>query len=296
MSISVVINTYDEEANIERAIRSCSWVDEVIVVDMFSDDKTRRIAKKLGAKVYLHKRTGFVEPARNFAISKSHSDWILILDADEEVSKSLKNEIVKVITDRDADYIEIPRKNIIFNKWIKNSGWWPDYNIRLFKKGHVKWKNAIHSSPEVLGKGITLEAKEEFAIVHHHYSGIGQFVQRLNNYTSIQAKELTSTGYKFVWQDLITAPLAEFLSRFFSREGYKEGVHGLVLSLLQAFSMFIVYSKVWESENFKEQQIDLSEIEDNFHKSGSDVEYWFDYTQRRNDLLHKVKTRIKKIF
>ncbi len=117
-----------------RAIVSVKKLaSEIVVVDMHSDDDTQKIAKKLGAKVFTHKRTGYVEPARNFAIGKATGEWILILDTDEKVSKILADRLKQISADdNSADYYRLPRKNIIFGKWIKHSRWWPDYNIRFF--------------------------------------------------------------------------------------------------------------------------------------------------------------------
>ncbi len=212
--ISAVINTLNEEKNIERAIKSLSFVDEILVCDMYSDDKTVEIAKKLGAKIVYHKRTGYVEPARNFAISKVTGDWVLILDADEEITEKLAKELREMANKPlVSDYVRIPRKNIIFGRWMRASKWWPDYNIRFFKKGNVKWSGKIHIPPDVTGQGLDLPEKEELAILHHHYDDISQFVDRLNRYTTIQAKELVKSGYKFSWQDLIIKPTGEFLGR-----------------------------------------------------------------------------------
>src|SRR3989344_6147563 len=155
-SISVVINTLNEEENLPRAISSVKGLaDEIVVVDMHSEDATGDIAKKAGAKVFLHERTGYVEPARNFAISKTTGDWIFILDADEEIPDTLANRL-RDISDNmhQIDFVEIPRKNIIFGKWMKESMWWPDYHIRFFKKGSVSWNEKIHSKPETKGSGI----------------------------------------------------------------------------------------------------------------------------------------------
>jgi len=164
--ISVVINTLNEEKNLSRALTSIkNFADEIVVVDMKSDDKTQDIARKSGAKVYEHQRMGYVEPARNYAIGKASKDWILVLDADEEVPPSLEKELKKIAENADADYYRIPRKNIIFGKWVKHSRWWPDYNIRFFKKGSVSWNEIIHSVPSTTGKGLDLEPKEENALV-----------------------------------------------------------------------------------------------------------------------------------
>src|SRR5260221_8276110 len=220
--ISVVINTLNEENVIERAINSVSWADEVLVCDMNSDDDTALVARKAGAKVIFIKRQPFVELARNLSISKAKNDWILIMDPDEEIPESLGNKLQELSnTNGVTTYVEVPRKNIIFNKWVRASMWWPDYNIRFFKKDAVKWSNKIHLKPETQGQGLKLPEEERFAITHYHYIGIDQFLSRLNRYTTIQAKELKQSGYNFAWQDLISKPLSEFLGRYFANSGFE---------------------------------------------------------------------------
>lgn len=276
MGISVVINTFNEEKNIQRALESVKWANEVIVCDMYSDDKTVEIAKKFGAKVFLHKKVGFVEPARNFAISKATQDWVFILDADEEASNLLGDKVNELIKKNiESNFVEIPRKNIIFNKWMQASMWWPDYQIRLFKKGAVVWSDQIHSKPKLLGLGLKLAEKEEEVIIHHNYQTISQFLDRMNRYTQIEAQQLSDRGYKFDWKDLFTKPLNEFLARFFANQGYKDGLHGLALSLLQALSFLVVYLKVWEKSGFKEQQLNLSEIKKETDVQSKAIDYWF---------------------
>lgn len=297
IKLSVVINTFNEEKNIERAIKSVSWADEILVCDMYSDDDTAVIAKKLGAKIIFHKRVGFVEPARNLAISKAENDWILILDADEEVSDGLKDKILEIISrDGVVTHVEIPRKNIIFNKALKGSMWWPDYNIRLFKKDSVIWNNKIHSRPKTLGQGLILAPLENNAITHHHYSSISQFILRLDRYTSIQAKELKDSGYQFDWKDLITKPLGEFLSRFYANRGFDDGLHGLALSLLQAFSHFVMYLKVWEKETFEQKSIKFEELNDSLKKGGKEISYWMKYGNLSKNKIKRVLQKIKNRF
>lgn len=274
--ISVVINTLNEEKNIARAIRSINWADEIIVCDMYSDDRTCEIAKEMGAKVVFHKKVGYVEPARNFAISKASNDWIFILDADEEIPQSLADKIEKMLTKpMSSDYVRIPRKNIIFGRWMKGTGWWPDYNIRLFKKGKVEWSDEIHRPPKIWGQGLDLEADQSRAIVHHNYQNIGQFIERMNRYTEAEAKQLRSDGYQFGWKDLIDKPLSEFLSRFFARKGFEDGLHGLALSLLQAFSYLVVYLRVWEMEKFEEKKISINDLKLLKEESGKEINWWF---------------------
>ena len=295
--ISVVINTLNEEKNIARAITSIKGLaDEILVVDMHSSDNTVEIAEKFGAKVYLHKNVGYVEPARNFAISKARKDWILILDADEELPFKLVKKLKDIVKNPKADYYRIPRKNIIFDKWMKYSRWWPDYNIRFFKKNSVSWSDEIHSIPLTQGTGADIEAKEELAIIHYNYSSIEQYLERMNRYTSIQADFLINQGYKFIWKDLITKPTGEFLSRYFSGEGYKDGLHGLSLCLLQSFSEVILYIKLWQKEKFQNQSITLEESVNEFKKTGKDFKWWITESYiRAGKIINTVPERIKRL-
>ena len=293
--ISVVINTLNEEKNLPRALASVAgFADEIVVVDMKSDDGTAEIAKKAGAKVYQHKRTGYVEPARNYAISQANGDWILILDADEELPKSLTDKLKSLVVKPRADYYRLPRKNIIFGKWIKHSRWWPDYNIRFFRKGYVSWSEIIHSVPVTTGKGLDLKATEDNVIIHHNYDSVEQFVERMNRYTSQHAKNLGKEGYEFEWSDLISKPGSEFFSRYFQGEGYKDGLHGLALAGLQAASEFVLYLKAWQTSKFEQRPISLKEAIRKMKSVESDAHYW------EADTLLKIgggfKERIKRRF
>jgi len=163
--ISVVINTLNEEKNLPRAIASIKGLaDEIIVVDMQSDDRTKEVAEGLGALVYDHKRTGYVEPARNFAIAKAVGPWVLVLDADEEIPPKLAKKLRVFAQKEGADFYRIPRKNIVFGSWLRHSRWWPDYNIRFFKKGKVTWNEVIHSVPMTSGKGIDLQPRRSWQL------------------------------------------------------------------------------------------------------------------------------------
>lgn len=297
--ITAIINTFNEEENIERAIKSLDFADEILVCDMHSDDNTAVLAKRLGAKIIFHKNEGYVEPARNFAISKASHQWILILDADEEIPPSLAGYLKEMINkEAVSTFVEIPRKNIIFNKWVKASNWWPDYNIRFFKSGSVIWSNKIHRPPKTLGQGVKLPADERWAIVHHHYVSLTQYLTRMIRYSEIQAKELKQDGYEFSWSDLITKPLGEFLSRYFANRGFEDGLHGLVLSILQALSFFVVYCRLWELREFKEQSLELDELQDVVGKSSKEIDYWFKYSKLSKNpvkrFLQKAKNKVAK--
>ncbi|MCL4415386.1 MAG: glycosyltransferase family 2 protein [Actinobacteria bacterium] len=295
--ISVVINTCNEGKNIEQAIKSVDWADEIIVCDMHSDDKTVETAKKLGAKIFFHKKEEFVELARNFAVSKASNPWILVLDPDEQIPESLAKRLQEISEKMEQiDYVRLPRKNLIFGHFMQASMWWPDYNIRFFKKGKVSWTGKIHRQPEALGTGLDLAAEENWAIIHHHYDSILQFLERMMRYTKIQADELREEKYKFDWKDLLKKPLSEFLSRFFANRGFKDGLHGLILSLLQSFSFMIVYLRIWEAEGFKSQELALSEFKQVSEKSGVEIDYWFKYGNLSKNTFKKFFQKIKNKF
>lgn len=295
MKISVVVSTRNEEKNIGRCLKSVQWADEVVVVDQHSEDKTVEIVRKFNAKIYTHKHTLYVEPARNFALAKAVGDWILLLDADEETPSALAKKLKEIAKENRVQYVRLPRKNIIFGKWMKHSRWWPDYNVRFFQKGKVEWSDKIHSIPLTKGEGADLKAKETNAIVHHNYQSVSQYLERLNRYTDFQAEELIKSDYKFAWEDLIKKPTGEFLSRFFAGEGYKDGIHGLVLALLQAFSELVKYLKVWEKQGFKVRELPFSDFIPQMKKLGQETAYWISHTLAKetkggfNKLLLKFK-------
>lgn len=295
--ISAIINTYNEEKRLARCLASLKgFANEIVVVDMMSTDSTREIAKKYGARVFKHKKISFVEPARNFAIEKARYDWIFVLDADEEITESLKVYLKKEIKNTTASYFRIPRKNVIFAKWMKHTGWWPDYNIRFFKRGNVSWNQVIHSVPMTTGIGIDIPLKEFLSIKHKAYSSVEEYITRMNRYTSVQARELNRKKAEFSWPLLISKPTSEFLRRFFAEEGFKDGIHGLALSLMQAFSELIVYVKLWQKKNFNKQKLSIKDVEPEFTKSFEELSWWFGESKIRNSksLLNRIWLKIQR--
>jgi len=291
MKVSAVINTYNEERNLDRCLKSVAdFADEIIVVDMHSSDKTVEYAKKYKAKIFYFEQTRYVEPARNFALSKAGGDWIFLIDADEELSKSLAEELKRISEENKVDFVEIPRKNIIFNKWIEHSRWWPDYLVRFFKKGKVNFSEKIHEPPKTQGLSLRLEASEKYSLIHYNIQSVSQYLERIDRYSDIQSEELIKAGYKFNWQDLISRPSSEFLSRYFPGEGYKDGLHGLVLGLLQAFSELTVYLKVWERQGFEQQE--TKNVDQLITEQSDNLLHW--RIINTPALLSKIVLKIKK--
>lgn len=292
--LSVVISAWNEEQNLPRVVASVRGLaDEIVVVDTESTDKTKLVAKQLGCQVFSHPNTGIVEPVRNFSIAKAKGDWVLLLDADEEVSPTLKKHIQKVISENKADYFRIPRRNYIFGRWIKSSHWWPDYVYRLFRKGYIVWDSAIHSIPQTRGLGLDFSSDEDHAIIHHHYSTISQYFERVNRYTDHQLSLLVANGVVFKWQYLLQKPAQEFLRQFFSRGGYKEGIHGLALSGLQTFSEMTLYLKLWQHHGFSDQKVSLPEFGKQASSVIRDYSWWyFEETGKNTFFLLKPFVKI----
>lgn len=274
--LSVVINTRNEANYLKNCLPHLGFADEIVVIDMESTDDSAKVASQYTDKVFKHKFISYVEPARNFGISKASGTWILILDPDEEVSPALAQRLLQIAKNDEADFVKIPRQNIIFGEWLTHSRWWPDYNIRFFKKGFVTWQNEIHSIPQTSGRPLTLEAEKDLALIHHHYSTINEYLTRMIRYSDQQAKELVDAGYTFSFSDTVNKTVGEFLSRFFAGEGYKDGFHGLVLSTLQAFSALVVYLKVWESAGYpKERSImENKDWQQLFKERVKEIHYW----------------------
>lgn len=294
--ISVVVNTFNEEKNIVRCLNSVKWADEIVVVDMHSTDKTRELAKQFTSNVFSHEQVGYVEPARNFAIKKATGDWVLIVDADEEIPMELAQRLQLLSADKpEVSIVSLPRKNMIFGKWIQHSGWWPDHQIRFFKKGTVTWKNEIHSIPETNGNLLSLTG-EENAIVHHNYATIAQFLQKnLVVYAAQEAEELSEKGYKFDYQDAVRFPLKEFLSRYFAREGYKDGFHGLMLAILMGIYHFAIFAYLWEKKKFVDARpAGLQSFGHDIKEAGREVKFWVN-TKRLEDEKNGIKRVLLKI-
>jgi (heptosyl)LPS beta-1,4-glucosyltransferase len=274
--ISAVINVRNEAENLSRCLKSIrNFADEIIVVDMHSTDGSDKIATDFGATVFPYRWSKVVEPARNFALSKASGKWIILLDPDEYLNKTLKAELKSITQRSDIDWVKIPRKNIIFGKWLRHSRCWPDYLIRFFKNKYVTWKKEIHSLPETKGNGLTIMDSEKLAIRHHNYSTITQFVTRALRYSSVQADELKAADYKLKTSDFILKPIQEFNSRFFAAEGYKDGMHGLIFSLLQTFAIMLVYIRLWEKQGFSDKVLSKESFVSASQETVYEYSHWF---------------------
>jgi (heptosyl)LPS beta-1,4-glucosyltransferase len=274
--ISAVINVRNEADNLRKCLKSIkTFADEIIVVDMQSTDGSAQVASEFSATVYPYRWMKAVESARNFALSKATGRWIILLDPDEYLNKSLKKELIRITQRSDVDWVKIPRKNIIFGKWLRHSNCWPDYLIRFFKKGSVVWKKEIHSQPITKGNGLTILDSERLSIRHNNYRSVNQFVYRALRYSSVQADELKLSGYKLKTSDFILKPIQEFNSRFFAAEGYRDGIHGLIFSILQTFAIALIYIRLWEKQGSSDKVLSKESFVSASQETVFEYSYWF---------------------
>ncbi|OGE42616.1 hypothetical protein A3B45_00205 [Candidatus Daviesbacteria bacterium RIFCSPLOWO2_01_FULL_39_12] len=247
--ISAAIVSFNEAEKLERCLESIrDFVDEIVIVDLGSKDETKNVCEKYGAKIFHHKFVPYVEKIRNFSISKASNEWILILDPDEYIPDSLKNELKKVSESKEYSAVNIPRKNIFFGKWITHTNWWPDKHVRFFQKGSVSWSQ-IHLYPKVSGKILELPAKEKLAIIHYGYSDISEFIDRQNRYAEVESEEAYEKGIRFSWISFFWWPARVFLTRFIKHQGYLDGIYGFVLTYLMMIYKITVLVKLWEKRN-----------------------------------------------
>jgi glycosyltransferase involved in cell wall biosynthesis len=238
--ISAVINTLNEESNLANALRSvASWVDEIVVVDMHSEDRTVEIARSFGAKVFLHERMGSADPARAFAEEQATGDWIFSLDADEIAPLELSRELVQIAQNDIADFCYIPELNYFAGFPLMHSGWGPkqDRHPRFYRKGSLVHSPLIHTG--ALAKEgsriLTLEYRPGIAIIHLCYLNVSHCIQKLDRYTDIEASQMTQQGRKMRIWDIVIRPFLEFLNRYFRRQGFRDGVPGFYYCFLMLF-------------------------------------------------------------
>jgi len=249
--ISVVIITLNEEKNLPYALRSVRpWADEIIVVDMHSEDRTVEIAREFGAKVFLHERVGFVEPARAYAVTYATAEWILMLDGDEVLPALLSRYLKRIADDDRADIVMIPRLNYLLGAPLLHSGWGPeqDKHFRFFKRGMIEIPSKIHGNmnPVPGARVLQLAYQPGMAVVHFTYVDAWQFLERLNRYTAIEAQQASERGERAsAWRALYWA-IREFLSRYVLKQGYRDGWRGFYLSGLMAMYRWVTYAKLQE--------------------------------------------------
>lgn len=241
---SVVIVTKNEEMNIKDALDSAKDSAEIIVLDSYSTDRTVEICRRYTDKVFQREWQGYSRQ-KQAAVNMAAGPWVLILDADERLTSELRKEIAGAVNENKYDGFYIPRKNFFIGKWIKHSGWWPDYTLRLFKKdaGSLE-EREVHE--KVIVKGSVSHLKNP--LEHYTYDSISDYLRKMGNYSTLAAKELKKNGVTPNPLDLIFRPFFTFIKMFFLRLGFMDGMHGLILAVLYSYYTFLKYAKTWEKE------------------------------------------------
>ncbi len=243
--LSITIITKNEEQNIARCLKSIQWADEIIVVDAMSTDATVELCKKFNAKVVQRKWEGFAKQ-KMFALSQAKNEWVLSLDADEEITEELKIEIESILSSNtDIAGYEIPRKSFFLGKWMKHGGWYPVHQLRLFKKSVTTMNvRPVHEGFEVQGK----IARLTNAFNHYTYHSLHQYLEKMNDYTSLEVVNKLSArpNKKIQWYNFLLNPSAVFVRMFFSLQGFRDGFHGFLLAMYSSLYTLLVYAKSWE--------------------------------------------------
>jgi len=245
--ISACVIACNEESNIRRCLNSVKWADEIIVVDSFSKDKTAVIAREYTDLVFHHRWLGYIGQ-KNLIKDLASGPWILFIDADEEMSPGLKDEIIREFekgsNTKYAGFL-FPRKVWFLGKWITHGDWYPDLKLRLFRKnlGSCKGKEP-HDKTTVSGPVKRLQND----LNHYTYNSITDQVRTQNQFSSITAEGMYHDGLSFNISRLIFRPFLRFLRCYFIKLGFLDGIQGFIIAVIVSYGVFVKYAKLWECQ------------------------------------------------
>ena len=248
-ALSVVLITLNEAANLPRTLASVRWAQEIVVVDSGSSDATLEIARQAGASIFEEEWKGF-GAQKNSAVSRATGDWILSLDADEEVSPELAAEIQTLLAgDPPVSAYRIPRLNHFLGKPLRHGGYWPDPKLRLFRRGIARFEDRpVHESMQSSGPVGTLRNP----LLHYCYSTLEDYIEHMNRYSTAGAQMLVSAGRAprswlgFAWSALVN-PAATFFYNYVVRLGFLDGREGLLQHLNHSVYIHWKYTKAWRA-------------------------------------------------
>ena len=243
--ISCIIITYNESKNIRRCLASVSWVDEIVVVDSGSQDETVSIAKEFTPKVFTQPWLGFARQ-KEFARKLASYEWILNLDADEVVTPELAQEIRKKIESLpDFNGFWIRRRSQFLGRWIEHA-WQPDWVLRLFRKEQGSFEETqVHEKVTAKGKTAKLEAKIE----HYPFESLSHNLKKLDHYSTLSALQMRGKTKAGILLQLLFSPIFGFFKTYILKQGFRDGIPGLILSTFHAFYIFTKYAKCWEGNS-----------------------------------------------
>ena len=257
--ITVIIVVKGNPPHLSEALSSIKHFASEIIMGTIDADPL--VLEELGTNkkiriVPLDSSVPYADMVKEDLKKIAHGNYILYMDPDEIFPKNALPILRKKMSE--ADYFFFPRKNIIFGKWIEHSRWWPDYQLKFFKKNSVVWPKQIHPIPITQGVKFTFSPEEEFAILHYNYESLDEYFEKAFRYAKSEAKQLVKENKTLSLGTTSKKALSEFISRFFAFEGYRDGIHGLILSILQMFYYFLIYIYYWEEKKYP--KIDREEM------------------------------------
>jgi glycosyltransferase involved in cell wall biosynthesis len=239
--LSVVIITFNEEKNIFRCLNSIKGLtDDIIIVDSFSTDKTAEICSNFDVKFIQRKWEGYSQ-TKNFANSQAKYDWILSLDADEELSNELRESIDNLKLNNALSFYSFNRMTNYCGSWVKHSNWYPDKKLRLFNKNTSEWKGLIHEELSI-PQGITIKHINQ-DILHYSYYTREDHLKQIDKFTSIASDDLFKKGKKPASYKLIVNAIAKFIGHYFLHLGFLDGKAGWNIAWLSAYATYLKYKK-----------------------------------------------------
>lgn len=244
--VSAVLITRNEERNIERCLRSLSWADEIVLVDGESTDRTCEIARSFGAKIVPHGFEGDFGLERNIGNENATGDWILAMDADEVIPESTRQEIERVLKNgSEFNAYNVPRMQYFLGKPLRHGGRYHSI-VNFFRKGKATFSGKVHHLVLVDGKTGRLECPIE----HYPFNSVSEFIQKQDRYTRYEALEMYekfgNEKFKDVKYNLTIKPLKLFFKSHFKKKGHKDGIAGLIFSILFSWRHFLIWAKYWE--------------------------------------------------
>ena len=246
-SVSAFIVCVNEESQIRRCLESVKWCNEIVVVDSGSTDRTLEICKEYTNRILFRPWTGYVDQ-KKFALEQCESDWVLNIDADEEVSPELKAEILGLLQqDFDAtieyDGFQLIRVVHYLDRWWRHGGWYPEYRLRLCRRKSTVWGGVDpHEKASVSGKTRKLTGE----LHHYTYTDIQDQITRLNKFSTSSAKSIYAAGHRTNILEIVGRAIFRFLKFYVFKQGFRDGSAGLIVALLEAYYVFLKYAKVWE--------------------------------------------------
>ena len=243
--LSVTIIAGDVEDEIRGCLESVKWVDEIVVVNSMSKDGTAEIAREYTEKVFLKAWEGYAAQ-KQFALDQATADWVLSLDSDERVTDELRVRIKEILANDSAyDGYYIPRRSYFLGRWIKHCGWYPAYQLRFFRKAKAKVTDRrVHEGFVVNGTVGYLSGD----LIHYTHPTIHRTLAKINEYSTLEAQEKVELK-RISFLDLLFHPLTAFLHSYFIKQGFRDGVHGLMVSSVHAITEAQKLMKIWEMQN-----------------------------------------------